>query len=74
MYSNETPTKIRQLKLTDVLTDLEIEATPNDGRFINSSYSCGAKTHFHNEWRSKTEIDDCSRADIARSYRLGRGF
>jgi len=35
--------------------------------------SCSRHTDPYNPWRLPEEPDDCSRADIARTYRLGEG-
>lgn len=34
----------------------------------------GLKTDIFNVWRTPEQIDNCSRGDIARAYRLGGGF
>ncbi len=36
--------------------------------------SCSIHTDTYNPWRIPEEPDDCSRADIVRTYRLGEGF
>ena len=35
---------------------------------------CFRHTDPYNQWRLPEEPDDCSRADIAKTYRLGDGF
>jgi hypothetical protein len=35
---------------------------------------CSRRTDPYNPWRIPEEPDDCSKADIARTYRLGEGF
>jgi hypothetical protein len=74
MQQTKTPKSVRQLTLTDVLTDLELDTLAQNGTFINVNYRCGSKKCSSNEWLPPREFEDCSRADIARSYRLGRGF
>jgi hypothetical protein len=36
--------------------------------------NCSRSTNLDNLWRLPEEPNDCSRADIARTYRLGDGF
>ena len=65
---------VTQLTLMDSIETLVL-LDQTQVKNLDPYYRCRPTHRVFNEWgRGQTDIEDCSRHDIAKSYRLGRGY
>jgi hypothetical protein len=73
---DSTNSQITYDSLVTFTDEYKDKVTYQNNTFFYSRHrqGCSKRTDPCNPWRLPEEPDDCSRADIARTYRLGAGF